>query len=169
MSEITSIILIIFLLRLDLMFLHNDIYCKHLIEALIKLRNISDQGNETIIMELSVRNSDCYWAWYGLDSAQKKPCTNHHDLNLKFSRETRFVPIGAFHFVLQGAFSSVSVLKVIENHIEIRRHPRHVTCCMCRIWPGLRIRSPIHRKTKAAFIVPEDRIQSYQGIWTSTF
>ena len=62
MSEITSIILIIFLLRLDLMFLHNDIYCKHLIEALIKLRNISDQGNETQILELSVRNSDCYWA-----------------------------------------------------------------------------------------------------------
>ena len=61
MSEIFSIILIIFLLRLDLMFLHNDIYCKHLIEALIKLRNISDQGNETIIIELSVRNSDCYW------------------------------------------------------------------------------------------------------------
>ena len=25
------------------MFLHNDIYCKHLIEALIKLRNILDQ------------------------------------------------------------------------------------------------------------------------------
>lgn len=134
MSEISSIILIIFLLSLDLMFLHNDIYCKHLIEALIKLRNISDQGNE-IIIELSVRNRFCYWAWHGFDSAQKTPCMNH-DLNLKFSRETRFVPIGAFHFVLQGAFSSVFVLTVIENHIfflKIRRPPRHVICCMFRI------------------------------------
>ena len=108
------------------MFLHNDIYCKHLIEALIKLRNISDLGNKTMINELSVRNSDCYWGCNGFDSAQKKPCTNH-DLILKFSRETRFVPIGAFHFVLHEAFSSVFfVLKVTENHIfflKIRQPP----------------------------------------------
>ena len=98
------------------MFLHNDIYCKHLIEALIKLRNI-----------LAQQEMYKTWAFREFVTGSRMELTQHRShaptmINLKFSRETSFVPMayGNISFCTGGSFtvfSSACTESDDENHI----------------------------------------------------
>ena len=130
------------------MFLHNDIYCKHLIEALIKLRNILDQ-------------QEMYktWAFREFVAGSRMELTQHRShaptmISLKFSRETSFVPGIWEYFILYWRelllCFLLPVLKVMMKTTfckKIRKTPRRVTwwICICCIRPDSSIRSTTTR------------------------
>ena len=131
------------------MFLHNDIYCKHLIEALIKLRNILDQ-------------QEMYktWAFREFVTGSRMELTQHRSHAPTMIRTWNFPEklvlslwhMGIFHFVLEGALLCflLPVLKVMMKTTfckKIRKTPRRVTwwICICCIRPDSSIRSTTTR------------------------
>ena len=97
------------------MFLHNDIYCKHLIEALIKLRNILDQ--QEMYKTWAFRELlGPEWNWLSTEAMHQPWLAWNFPEKLVLS----LWHMGIFHFVLEGAFtvfSSACTESDDENHI----------------------------------------------------